>query len=62
QEIPIIALETALPIKFAATVEEAVGFEPPMTDAQKAMMKLPQQVTTMGLDVNRVKAMIAASL
>jgi threonine synthase len=58
--IPTIVLETALPIKFGATVREAVDFEPPVTDAQAAMMKLPQKVTTIGVDVNRVKAMIAA--
>jgi threonine synthase len=58
--ISTIVLETALPIKFGATVKEAVGFEPPMTDAQKAMMALPQKVTTLGVDVGRVKAMIAS--
>jgi threonine synthase len=58
--IPTIVLETALPIKFASTVKEAVGFEPPMTDAQKAMMALPQKVTTLGADVDRVKAMIGS--
>jgi threonine synthase len=56
---PIIVLETALPIKFAATVKEAVGFEPPMTDSQKAMMALPQKVTTIGVDVARVKQIIS---
>lgn len=60
QSIPTIVLETALPIKFAATVKEAVGFEPPMTEAQKAMMALPQKVTTISVDVARVKQLIAA--
>jgi threonine synthase len=58
--IPTIVLETALPIKFGATVKEAVGFEPPSTVEQTAMMKLPQKVTTIGVDVERVKVMIAA--
>jgi threonine synthase len=58
--IPMIALETALPIKFGTTVKEAVSFDVPMTDEQAAMMKLPQKVTTIGVDVNHVKAMIAA--
>lgn len=61
QGISTIALETALPAKFGATVAEAVGFEPPLTDAQQAMMRLPQKVTTIGVDVAKVKAMIAAS-
>jgi threonine synthase len=56
--ISTIILETALPIKFGATVKEAIGFEPPMTDSQKTMMALPQKVTTIGVDVARVKAMI----
>jgi hypothetical protein len=41
-------------------VKEAVGLEPPMTDAQVAMTRLPQKVTTIGVDVARVKALIAA--
>ncbi|MGL5002774.1 MAG: threonine synthase, partial [Casimicrobium sp.] len=32
--VPKLALETALPVKFAATVKKAVGFEPPLTEAQ----------------------------
>ncbi len=59
-DVPTLALETALPVKFAETVKEAVGFEPPLTDSQAKMMRLPQRVTTIGVDVARVKQMIAS--
>ena len=57
--IPMIVLETALPVKFADTVKEAVGFEPPLTADQQAMMKLPLRVVQIAPDVARVKAIIA---
>ena len=59
--VPMIALETALPIKFAETVALAVGFEPPITAAQQAMMALPQHVTTIAPSVERVKAIVSAA-
>jgi threonine synthase len=58
--IPMIVLETALPIKFAETVKTAVGFEPPLTSAQADMMALPQRVTQIARSVERVKAIVAA--
>ena len=58
--IPMIVLETALPIKFAETVKTAVGFEPPLTSAQADMMALPQRVTQIAPSVERVKAIVAA--
>ena len=59
--VSMIALETALPIKFAETVALAVGFEPPITDAQQAMMALPQTVITITPSVERVKSIVAAA-
>lgn len=59
--IPMIVLETALPIKFAETVKTAVGFEPQLTSAQADMMALPQRVTQIAPSVERVKAIVAAS-
>ena len=58
--IPMIVLETALPIKFAETVKTAVGFEPPLTSAQADMMALPQRVTQIAPSIERVKAIVAA--
>ena len=57
--VPMIVLETALPVKFADTVKDAVGFEPPLTADQQAMMKLPLRVVQIAPDVERVKAIIA---
>ncbi len=57
--VPMIVLETALPVKFADTVKQAVGFEPPLTADQQAMMKLPLRVVQIAPDVARVKAIIA---
>jgi threonine synthase len=57
--ITMLVLETALPVKFAETVKMAVGFEPPLTEEQSAMMKLPQKVVQIKPDVERVKRMIA---
>ncbi|MBL8309250.1 MAG: threonine synthase [Burkholderiales bacterium] len=58
--VPMIVLETALPVKFADTVRAAVGFEPPLTADQQAMMKLPLRLVQIAPDVERVKAIIAA--
>jgi threonine synthase len=51
-------LETALPVKFAATIKEALGIEPPLTPAQQMMMGLPQHVVNVPADASRVKALI----
>lgn len=56
--VPMIVLETALPVKFAETVKTAVGFEPPLTADQMAMMALPRHVVTISPSVDRVKAII----
>ena len=58
-DVPMIVLETAQPVKFAATVHEAVGFEPPLTPAQQQMMRLPQRVTCIEPNAERVKRIIA---
>lgn len=58
---PMIVLETALPIKFAATIEEALGFAPPLTPEQEAMMQLPKRVHVMGTDVPALQEYIAAA-
>ena len=58
--VPMIALETALPAKFAETVQQAVGFEPPLTPDQQAMMALPLRVVQIAPSVERVKAIVAA--
>ena len=56
--VPMIALETALPVKFAETIEEALGFSPLLNASQQAMMALPQHVETCGVDPQRIKRLI----
>jgi threonine synthase len=61
QGTPMIVLETALPVKFAGAVMEAVGFEPPLTSGQIAMMALPLRVVQIPPSVAWVKTIIAAN-
>ena len=58
--VPMIVLETALPVKFAVTVKEATGIDPPLTTEQQAMLTLPLRMVQIAPDVERVKAIIAA--
>ncbi len=59
QGLPMIALETALPIKFAATLVEALGHEPQRPPAFDGIEQLPKRVQVMPVDVQRVKDYIA---
>jgi len=56
--VPMIVLETALPIKFAATLVEALGREPDRPAAFIGIENLPKRVTRMVADVQAVKAYI----
>ncbi|AOS79029.1 MULTISPECIES: threonine synthase [Hydrogenophaga] len=57
--VPMVVLETALPIKFAETIVEALGHEPERPAAYAGIESLPKRVTVMPSDVERVKAYIA---
>lgn len=57
--VPMIVLETALPIKFAATIVEALGREPDRPPKFVGMEDLPRRVTVMAPDVAAVQAYIA---
>ena len=57
--VPMIVLETALPAKFAATIEEALGRPPLRPAALDGIETLPKRYTVMPVDVGRVKAYIA---
>ncbi len=57
--VPMIVLETALPIKFAATIVEALGREPDRPAKFQGIEDLPKRVTTMAADVAAIKAFIA---
>jgi threonine synthase len=58
--LPMIVLETALPIKFAATIVEALGHEPDRPAKFVGIEGLPKRVTVMPADAQVVKAFIAA--
>ncbi len=58
--VPMIVLETALPIKFAETIVEALGREPDRPAKFAGIEKLPKRVTVLPADAERVKQFIAA--
>jgi threonine synthase len=58
--VPMIVLETALPIKFAATIVEALGREPQRPAKFQGIELLPKRVTLVPADAQKVKDYIAA--
>jgi threonine synthase len=52
---PMIVLETALPIKFADTIVEALGREPERPVKFVGIEQLPKRVTVLDKDVQAVK-------
>jgi len=58
--VAMVVLETALPIKFAATVVEALGQEPERPARFNGIEALPKRVTRLPADAAAVKAYIAA--
>ncbi len=57
--VPMIVLETALPVKFAATIVEALGREPDRPPKFEGIEALPKRVTRMAADPAAIKAYIA---
>ena len=60
--VPMIVLETALPIKFAATIEEALGISPPRPARFEGIEALPKRVKLMTPDVALIKLYIAENV
>ena len=58
--LPLICLETALPIKFADSIQEALGIAPPCPPDLAAIETLPQRCEVMDADVSALKAYIEA--
>ena len=56
--VPMVVLETALPIKFAATIVEALGREPDRPVKFEGIEALPKRVMSMRADVMAIKACI----
>jgi threonine synthase len=57
--VPLICLETALPMKFAETIREALGFEPQRPATFAGLESLPQRFEVMEADAEAVKGYIA---
>lgn len=58
-QTPMVVLETALPIKFAATIVEALGREPERPAQFAGIEALPKRVRVMPADAPAIKALIA---
>ncbi len=59
QGVPMLVLETALPAKFAETIVEAIGQQPPRPAGLEGIESLPKRFVVMGVDVGAVKAFVA---
>jgi threonine synthase len=58
--VPLIVLETAQPVKFAETIQQALGRDPVRPADMEGIEALPQRVEVMEADAAAVKAFIAA--
>jgi threonine synthase len=54
----VLVLETALPVKFAETIREALGREPEAPADLRGLEALPQRVEVMAPEVELVKRFI----
>lgn len=59
--VPMIVLETALPIKFSQTIFEALGQAPEVPTKFKGIEDLPKRVQTIEADAEVVKSIIASA-
>jgi len=57
--VPLICIETALPAKFAATIEEALGRPPERPPAFEGIEALPQRFVVLPPDAAAIKSYIA---
>jgi threonine synthase len=57
--VPLICVETALPVKFAATIREALVREPDRPAIYAGLEDRPQRSVTLPADADRLKAYIA---
>ena len=56
--VTMLVLETALPVKFAATIEEALGTPPPRPAGLEHIESLPKRVVVMPVDVAAIQRFI----
>jgi len=57
--VPLVCLETALPVKFAETIREALGREPERPAEFAGLEERPQRVQLIEPDVELLKRLIA---
>ncbi|HET7060613.1 MAG TPA: threonine synthase [Nitrosospira sp.] len=57
--VPLICLETALPVKFSKSIIEAIGEEPPRPPGYANIESLAQRYVVMNPDADAVKGLIA---
>lgn len=57
---PIVVMETAQPMKFAATIQEALNIAPPIPDAVSHLLEMPRRYDVMPVDVQQVKNYIVS--
>jgi len=57
--VPLVCLETALPVKFAETIREALGREPERPAEFAGLEERPQRVRVIEQDVELLKRLIA---
>ena len=60
--VPMIVLETALPIKFAETIEEALGRLPQRPARFEGIEALPKRVKLMPADAAQIKSYVAQNV
>jgi threonine synthase len=58
-DVPLVCLETALPVKFAETIQEALGRDPECPPRFADLATLPQRFTVVDAEAEGVKAHIA---
>ncbi|WP_293830916.1 threonine synthase [uncultured Corynebacterium sp.] len=61
-DTPIVVLETALPVKFADTITEAIGKAPEVPERFAGIMDAERHVTDLPNDAEAVKAFIAEAI
>jgi threonine synthase len=57
--VPLVCLETALPVKFAEAIEEAIGCKPERPPGYENLEGLPQRFTLIDAEPEQVKRIIA---
>ncbi|HEY5637644.1 MAG TPA: threonine synthase [Burkholderiales bacterium] len=58
--VPLVCLETALPVKFAETIREATGEDPPRPAGFEGLEAKPQRFEVIEADAEAVKRFVAA--